>query len=289
MENLDRKTVEGFGYEWSSFDQTALSNDELLELFLSYFELFPWKSLPENAVGFDLGCGSGRWAKFVADKVGTLHCIDASAAALEIAKSKLKDKGNCQFHLASVDNIPLENNSMDFGYALGVLHHIPDPLGGMKACVKKLKPGAPFLVYIYYAFDNRPYWFRLIWRISDILRRVISKLPYFYRYWITQVIAVVVYYPLARFALVLEKIGFKVELMPLSAYRNSSFYTMRTDALDRFGTRLEHRFTAQEIEEMMKQSGLNRIVFSDSCYWCALGYKTQEIERGIDDDEIALK
>jgi ubiquinone/menaquinone biosynthesis C-methylase UbiE len=275
MSNIDPKTVDGFGYEWSTFDQSSLNKDELERLFLGYFEIFPWKTLPKNSVGFDLGCGSGRWAKFVADKVGLLHCIDPSEAALQVAKKNLADKSNCQFYLASVDNLPLSDNSMDFGYALGVLHHIPDPLDGIKSCVRKLKPGAPFLVYLYYAFDNRPLWFRFIWKLSDILRRVISKSPYFFRYWITQAIAVIVYYPLARFALFLEKLGLNVELIPLSSYRDLSFYTMRTDALDRFGTRLEHRFTAREIKEMMEQAGLEEIAFSDSYYWCAVGYKTK--------------
>jgi len=81
--------------------------------------------------------------------------------------------------------------------------------------------------------------------------------------------------------LFLEKLGLDVELMPLSSYRSLSFYTMRTDALDRFGTRLEHRFTAREIKEMMEQAGLNRIAFSDSYYWCALGYKTKEMNAEI--------
>ena len=50
---------------------------------------------------------------------------------------------------------------------------------------------------------------------------------------------------------------------------------MRTDAFDRFGTRLEHRFTANQIEKMMAEAGLDRIVFSDSPpYWCAVGYKS---------------
>jgi hypothetical protein len=49
---------------------------------------------------------------------------------------------------------------------------------------------------------------------------------------------------------------------------------MRTDALDRFGTRLERRFTADQIKDMMEKAGLNRIKFSDSApYWCAVGYK----------------
>ena len=45
-ENLDARTVEGFGDEWERFDQSALSEDEFDELFNRYFSLFPWEMLP---------------------------------------------------------------------------------------------------------------------------------------------------------------------------------------------------------------------------------------------------
>jgi hypothetical protein len=49
---------------------------------------------------------------------------------------------------------------------------------------------------------------------------------------------------------------------------------MKTDALDRFGTRLEKRFTKKEIEHMMQQAGLKNIKFSDhEPFWCACGIK----------------
>ena len=49
---------------------------------------------------------------------------------------------------------------------------------------------------------------------------------------------------------------------------------MRTDALDRFGTRLEQRFTRNKIDEMMRAAGLERIIFSEAePYWCAVGFK----------------
>lgn len=274
MDNIDLKTVSGFGDEWSRFNQSLLSSFELNALFKRYFQIFPWESLPEEPVGFDLGCGSGRWAKLVSKRVTRLHCIDASEKALTVAKNNLEENENCSFHLASVDNIPLEDNSMDFGYSLGVLHHVPDTISGIKSCVEKLKPGAPLLIYLYYAFDNRPAWYRAIWKFSNIFRLIISKLPYHLRYLISQIIATIIYYPLARFSLVLEKIGINIESIPLSDYRNLSFYTMRTDARDRIGTRLEKRFNAKEIKEMMEISGLENIMFSDIApYWCALGYK----------------
>jgi hypothetical protein len=88
--------------------------------------------------------------------------------------------------------------------------------------------------------------------------------------------AAAVYYPLARFALVLEKLGCKADAFPLSYYRSRSFYTMRTDALDRFGTRLEQRFTAGQIRCMMQTTGLVGITFSPAPpYWCAVGFKSR--------------
>lgn len=272
--NLDAETVSGFGDEWSRFDQEALSQEELERIFEQYFAIFPWSLLPAQAVGFDLGCGSGRWAKIAADKVGTLHCIDASSEALEVAREKLRHKKNCHFHHASVHLMPLADGSMDFGYSLGVLHHVPDTASGIMACVRKLKPGAPFLIYLYYALDNKPAWFRALWRISDRLRGTISRLPHGPRYLVTQLLALLVYLPLARLARLLEKAGLDVANFPLSAYRAASFYTMRTDALDRFGTRLEQRFTREQIRQMMEQAGLERLQFSETVpFWCALGFR----------------
>jgi hypothetical protein len=95
-----------------------------------------------------------------------------------------------------------------------------------------------------------------------------------FRFAITQVIAAVLYYPLARLSWLLEQVGLNVDCMPLSSYRSQSFYVMRTDALDRFGTKLEQRFTAAVIQHMMEQAGLERITFSDSVpFWCAVGFK----------------
>ena len=89
MKNIDSKTVNSFGDEWKRFNQEKLIGDELNNLFDAYFKIFPWRTLPKNAEGFDMGCGSGRWAKLVAPKIGKLNCIDPSSAALEIAKNRL--------------------------------------------------------------------------------------------------------------------------------------------------------------------------------------------------------
>ena len=271
--NLDVETVESFGDEWSRFDQSKLSEAEARKIFDEYFAIFPWGSLPPKASGFDMGCGSGRWARLMAPRVGHLHCIDPSAA-LDVAKKALVEAGNVTFHRASVDDNPLPSASQDFGYSLGVLHHVPDTAAALKACTSMLKPGAPFLVYLYYAFDNRSLAFKLIWRCTDILRRVICCLPSSLKHLATDTLAALIYLPLARLSLLLEGLGVPVDAIPLSHYRHHSFFTMRTDSRDRFGTPLEQRFTRKEIAEMMAAAGLTEIRFSDRApFWCAVGTK----------------
>ncbi len=276
--NADEATVAGFGDEWRTFDQSALGEVEGDELFAEYFAIFPWKALPSEAAGFDMGCGSGRWARRVAPRVGRLHCIDAAADALAVARRNLADTPNVTFHHASVEASALPEGSMDFGYSLGVLHHVPDTQAGIDACARLLRPGAPFLVYLYYALDNRPTWYRLLWRMSDAVRQVVSHSPHPIKVVVSAVIALLVYLPLARAARVAAVIGVPFAAhMPLTYYGNRSFYTMRTDAYDRFSTRLEQRFTRAEIAEMLMRSGLQDVRFSDRApFWCAVGFRAKD-------------
>jgi ubiquinone/menaquinone biosynthesis C-methylase UbiE len=274
VRNVDESVVSGFGDEWSRFDQAAVTDDELREVFNGYFSIFPWEKLPADAVGLDVGCGSGRWARLVAPRVGKLICADASKEAAAVAKRNLAAHPNCEVVVASVDDLPVPDDFADFAYSLGVLHHVPDTAAGLRSCAAKLKKGAPFLIYLYYALDNRPIWFRVLWRMSNPVRLVISRLPHGLRYLFSQTLAGLVYWPLARLARLFERLGMNVELMPLTYYRRRSFYVMRNDVLDRFGTRLEQRFTRAQIETMMREAGFDQIRFSDTApFWCAVGIR----------------
>jgi SAM-dependent methyltransferase len=109
----------------------------------------------------------------------------------------------------------LHDASLDFAYSLGVLHHMPDTQGAIRAIARKLKPGAPLLLYLYYAFDGRPFWFRALWKLSDRARRLLSRQPPTIKNLATDAIAALVYWPLARVALALEKLGVNSNHWPL--------------------------------------------------------------------------
>ena len=267
---LEEKVIQDFGNEWNEFNQSGLKTEELENNFLQYFNIFPLNELDPSKTGFDLGCGSGRWAKLIAPKVKMLNCIDPSQKALEVAKLNLQNFNNINFIAKQISEIEINSNTQDFGYCLGVLHHTNQLNLGLKFCNRVLKKNSPFLIYLYYDLENRPLYYKLLWKFSNFLRKIISLLPFKFKKIITDVIAILVYFPCARISLLFNLMGFNVFNIPLSDYKNKSLYTMRTDALDRFGTKLERRFSKKDIKELLLNNGFKEVVFSSNMpYWVA--------------------
>ena len=193
---------------------------------------------------------------------------------MEVAKSKLSELDNIKYYNEGVDSLTIDDNSMDFGYCLGVLHHITQTEKGIAQCVKKLKKGSPILLYLYYNFENRSAWYKLLWNLSNVLRFVISKLPFGLKSFSSDILAFLIYLPISRISLIFDKFGVDTNKFPLSYYKDKKMYILRNDSLDRFGTTLEKRFSKKQIFKMMKNSGLKNVKFSDTApFWCAIGFK----------------
>jgi len=274
MLNQDRNTVKSFGDEWSRMNQSNLSEIERKKIFNDYFLIFPFNLIGKDSIGFDMGCGSGRWAAIMAPLVKRLFCIDASSEAIKVARENLKSFDNINYQISSVNETGLDSDLFDFGYSLGVLHHLPNTSAAITSCAMLLKKGSPFLLYLYYSFDNKPLWYKLVWQISELVRGVVNKLPPALKMKLTDLLAIIIYLPLSRIAFLFEKAGFNVDNFPLSYYKDKSFYTMRTDSRDRFGTPLEKRFSKIEIKQMMEKAGFKNVKFSEfKPYWVVVGSK----------------
>lgn len=273
--NVDTKTVESFGLEWDAFDR--FDDAELQKIGDEYFDIISGEHINSSSAVLDVGCGTGRWSRYLAEKVGHIEAIDPSSAVFNAAQFNAGIP-NIRITQAGVDCIPFADESFDLVFSLGVLHHIPDTEKAMLSCVRKVKKNGYFLVYLYYDLDNRGLLFRSLFRFSNLFRRVICKLPFGLKQFICGVIAFLVYLPLARMGRLLGKLFPRAsfyEKIPLYYYHNKSFHIMRNDALDRFGTPLEQRFTKAEIHSMMTSCGLTDIVFSTKTpYWHAVGRRT---------------
>ena len=272
--NLDSVTVASFGREWKKFN--TFTEKDIARIGDEYFDVVDEEGFSPQTVALDLGCGSGRWSRYLAPKVGFIEAVDPSEAVVA-AQAMTGDLDNVRVTRAGVNNLPFADHSFDFIFSLGVLHHLPDTGTALSTATRKLKPGGTFLLYLYYALDNRGPGYKLVFHISNLARRVVSRLPATLKEWVCDAIALVFYVPLAGLARVVRIVlGKKLfEKVPLHYYADKSLWVMRNDALDRFGTPLEHRFTREAISDMMKKAGLADVKFSEAApYWHVVGRKT---------------
>lgn len=269
--NIDVSVVNSFGEEWSKFND--FKDEEISKIGKMYFDIIDENMINQNTYAIDIGCGTGRWSKYLLDKVGFIEAVDPSKA-IYIAGSLIGRNDKIRLSMASTDNIPFDDETFDFAMSVGVLHHIPNTQKAMDDCVKKVKIGGYFYTYLYYNLDNRGFIFKFIFKLVSAVRKVVSSLPSILKKVICDIISIFVYMPVVFFGRILKKIGLGkfAKKLPLNMYQNQSFFVIRNDALDRFGTSLEQRFSKDEIITMMKTSGLDEIIMSENLpYWHAVG------------------
>lgn len=259
--NIDHQVVNEFGEEWLKFN--TFTDEAILAGANEYFDLLDEQIVNKKSYVLDVGCGAGRWTKFLSTKAGFIEAVDPSNAIFA-ANKLLAGIDNIRLTKASIETLPFEDETFDFAMSVGVLHHIPDTQKAMQDCVKKIKRGGYFYVYLYYNFDKRGGFFKRLFKISDIIRTGVSRLSPKLKNFATDMLAVFLYMPLVLWVRFLRAMGLKkvAEKMPLSAYYNKPFFVIRNDSLDRFGTRLEQRFSEDEIRQMMIKSGLGEIIIS---------------------------
>ena len=269
--NLDKEVVETFGEEWLKFND--FSDKDILVAGDEYFDIINENVINKGSYILDIGCGTGRWSKYLSTKVGFVEAIDPSDAVFA-ANKLLENIKNIRITKASVDNIPFDDETFDFAMSIGVLHHIPDTQQAMKDAVKKVKIGGYFYCYLYYNLENRGLIFKNIFAISTKIRNKVSKMNSTSKKILCDLIAIFFYMPFIVIARIfnffnLKKISNKI---PLNDYSNKSFFIIRNDALDRFGTTLEQRFSKKQVIEMMENSGLKEIIVSNGTpFYHAIG------------------
>ena len=229
-----------FGEEWKTFDQILPEHEKEFE---DYFDLIDLSDLSNQRV-CDLGCGIGRWSHFLRDHCRELVLLDFSDAVF-VARRNLKG-ANALFFMGDLTKLPFRNDFADLIFCLGVLHHIPvDAL----TSVRGLKPYAPrLLVYLYYALDNRRTHYRILLKVVTGLRLVLARIrSHRTRSLLTWILTITVYLPLIALGWLLKPFGLASAVPLFDGYHNKGLTRIRQDVYDRFFTRIEQRFSREDI------------------------------------------
>jgi SAM-dependent methyltransferase len=249
-----------FGEQWQRFDRILPEHEREFRL---YFDLFEGSELDGIRV-CDVGCGIGRWSFFLAPRCREVVLVDFSEA-IYVARRNLRGSDNCLFFQADLRSLPFRDDFADLLFSLGVLHHLPT--GALEA-VRGLARFAPrLLVYLYYALDNRPWHFRVIFAGADRVRRILSRVRSPRAREITSwMLTVGVYLPFVTLGRVVAPVGLGRFVPLYEYYREMSAGRIRQDAYDRFFTPIEQRFTRGEIRGL--EDTFSRVRISERPpYW----------------------
>lgn len=203
--------------------------------------------------------------------VDRLYAVDFSRA-VDRAAARLRPFPRAHCIQADLAHLPLRDGIADTTYCLGVLHHLVNPDDGLRQLVRTTRDRGWLLLYLYYALDQRPAFYRWLLRLVTGVRLFTSRMPKRVMHVLAVVIGVSVYLPLARLARTVERLAGAraAALVPLHHYARHSVRFLIADAFDRFATPVEHRYTREQIATWLRTYGLETTFSETSPYWVAL-------------------
>jgi ubiquinone/menaquinone biosynthesis C-methylase UbiE/uncharacterized protein YbaR (Trm112 family) len=270
------KTALSFGFEWARFPEMY---DEWNRSFLNYMqphgpEFFKGKKV------LDAGCGNGRFAYYAAKNGAEVWAIDLGPAA-DVARRNTEGLHNVQVVQADLHRPPFPNESFDFIYSIGVLHHLPDPESAFQSLLRFLKPGGEMQVYLYWKPEGQPIK-RALLAVVTAVRQVTTRLPHS--------VVLALSFPAAAVAFAFFVWPYKVlnripglqklaEKLPMRQYASFPFRVCVNDQLDRLSAPIENRYTRQEVADWFHRAGLEELTLTANYGWVGTGRKTAHAPR----------
>lgn len=199
FERLNALTARAFGYEWNTYKTTSPEEDTLTFYWLtgadaqlyekiSLQDVFTYYPTPEEVQRIDtsriagrkvleVGCGMGKYVKIVSKDAAEVIGLDLSES-LQRARLENKDRSNVHFVQADILNSPIRQQSIDFVYSVGVLHHTPDCHRAFLSSASLVAPSGALAVWLYPA-DPTPgkYAARVHWLQDEVLRPITCRMP----------------------------------------------------------------------------------------------------------------
>ena len=169
--------VDSFGYEWNKWQSVQFESENVNKPMEGH-TLRMWQRITEmgsrisGQLIVDIGCGAGRFTDIARKEGARVIGIDYSGA-VDVAMEHFRDDSDVCICQADALNLPLSSHSIDGAFSIGVLHHTPNPLDGVREAARIIKPCGWFAISVYskgghYDLPTVHFWrrfFRFLWPI----------------------------------------------------------------------------------------------------------------------------
>lgn len=148
------------------FDSIAKRNKTIPEPVRCYEAVLEELASHDFTVLADIGCGTGEMLKRIREQYGEgklLLGVDISPKSIEVAETALRDKA--KLVVGDVDDLPLEDRSVDVALNMHSFHHYPHPARSLKEMRRVLKYGG----YLLMVENDYPLFKRLKGNIRHIV------------------------------------------------------------------------------------------------------------------------
>jgi SAM-dependent methyltransferase len=164
----EEQTVKAFGTEWAKYDdhEGYMGSPDL---FREFTGLDPSQIAGRRVL--EVGCGGGRWLKVLAG-LGAREVVGLDfSTAVEQARARTAALPDVHVVRGSALQMPLRP-AFDLVVSIGVVHHLDDPIAGLRGMRAAAAPGALAVIWVYAQEGNELYL-----RVARPLRQIGPKLP----------------------------------------------------------------------------------------------------------------
>jgi len=129
----------------ADFDRLALLDEEGWTANNHYHE-FLLRHVPANCEeALEIGCGTGAFARQLAERCQSVTAIDLSAEMIRVARERSKQFANLQFEVADAMTWDFPKSRFDFVCTIATLHHL-DQRELLPKIKTALKPRGVFVI-----------------------------------------------------------------------------------------------------------------------------------------------
>jgi len=262
-QSTDQKTADAFASSWNNLPTGSVYTTDQ---FVDWFAPVSKEDVSGKSI-LELGCGNGSlmshlplWQPFL------IEGVDLGDSVISCQKN-MAITGFRNFKITQGDLTEFTGQGYDLVYCIGVLHHLKIPLKGFEAVLRNVKPGGRFHCWVYAREGNA-----VIIYIVDPIRKVVSKLPWWFTKYFVATPLVVPYYAYAKI-ISLSKIFRKLPLYEYSCWiAKREFAFFRHVAFDQLVTPQTTYISKKTIEQWLNSypeinPGSTYIIFRNGNSW----------------------